>query len=173
MISLLGYNLSAMKTPFIHLLAKNSWIFILPIMMMLSCKKEDTQEKVESYPPLVHLNFHNHQDSDHFIYLIETRIYKKMGAGEDEEWSDNIIQPGQHIKPNDSTSFYLQMDRGAFCEFRFGVITNEGEVIKIYEQEGWYTPVNPYFSREKKDEIDFSVTARTANNGLIYIQDWQ
>lgn len=172
MISLLLHKPSAMKTQLINLLGKNSWILILLVMMLFSCKKEDTQEKVESYPPYIHLNFHNHKDSEHFIYLIETRIYERMGGGEDEEWSDNIIQPGQHISPNDSASFYLQMDRGAYCDFRFGVITNLGEVIKIYEQEGWYTPLPPYFQRQE-DHADFYVKAYSANNGIIYISDWQ
>lgn len=147
--------------------------FISASVFISSCKKDQPQEEVESYPPYIHLSFHNHQDSQHYIYLIETRIIDQSGAYLDENWSENIVDPGQHISPHDSSSFYITMERNYRCEFRFGVITNEGQVIKIYEQEGWYTPVNPYFSREKKDEIDFSVTARTANNGLIYIQDWQ
>jgi len=153
---------------------KYSFALLIPfIVMSASCKKEEAQEEPEPYPPYVHLNFHNHKDSQHFVYLIETRIMDESGTYVDENWSENIMNPGQNIKANDSASFYITMDRNHMCEFRFGVINNEGHLIQIYEQEGWYTPINPFFSRAKLDDVNFSVTARTASDGIIYIQDWQ
>lgn len=156
-------------------LIKYSFALLIPFLLLsVSCKKDKVEEEeVETYPSYVHLNFHNHPASEHYINLIETRIKRVHGSYVDENWSENILQLGHHVKPNDSTSLYITMDRDFLCEMRFGVISNTGQVILIYEQEGWFTPVDPYFSRGKVDEIDFTVTARTASDGIIYIQDWQ
>lgn len=142
------------------------------IVIIVSCKKEtteDIQSQEENKPFVIKLR--NKTFSEHVIQKFETRC-KNDHLDEDGEWSDNHLNLGAFIVPNDSVYLSFQSFSGPYCEFRLGVITPEGFIVNLDEQEGYTFGNYPNFSWSHGDTLELALTIVTDNTGYIYIRDY-
>jgi len=153
--------------------AKVLLLFLLISMIFNSCKKESSQEE-ESPPTESHyiLKLRNKNNSEHVIQLFQTRSGNDFMDVEDKDWSENHLGIANFVAPDDSVYINFDQWQDSYVEYRLGVITPEGPIVNLDEQEGYTFGYYPHFGWPTKDTMELALTIVTDNTGFIYIRDY-
>lgn len=118
------------------------------------------------------LKLRNKNNSEHVIQMLQTRSGRDFMEVEGKEWSENHLGLATFIPPDDSIYINFNNYLNSYIEFRLGVITPEGNIVNLDEQEGYTFGQYQHFSWSSNDTTELALTIVTDNTGYIYIRDY-
>lgn len=147
--------------------------FLIISLLVFSCKKDSTKH-VQPQDEELHytLKLRNKNNSEHVIQMFQTKSGRDFMDVEEKEWSENHLGLANFVPPDDSV--YLNFDnwQDSYIQFRLGVITPEGNIVNLDEQEGYTFGFYNHFNWTANDTVELALTIVTDNTGYIYIRDY-
>jgi len=146
---------------------------LISALIIISCKKEtveESQSETELKPLVIKLK--NSSYSKHYLLSFQTREMSFSKDSKDQEWSENHLGLLNIIKPADSTFVYFDIKKYTNFEYRIGIISEEGLIVDLDDQEGYIYTTYPNFNGSPGEHISLILTILTDNSGYIYLSDY-